>query len=511
MAEKRKYEDTEQNDDTDPVVSLQDIIDEDRELESTANAVLGGSDDQDCTYHEGYMKRQALYACSTCKTKDDAGVCLACSLDCHDGHELYELYTKRNFRCDCGNSKFPDFNCHFLPSKDFTNDKNEYNHNFRGLYCTCKRPYPDPEDSIDDEMIQCIVCEDWFHSRHLHGKGIPEGSDFAEMICHLCMGNQTPFLWFYNWEYTPYESAIMDISKSPNNTEDEIIIKHEHSINVTATTAECDKKSCNDLVQFTNSSNDNITLTKQPNNNVIQDVSVVQLKENAENTTTESSDICTNDGISHKSETYESNADVKGETDRNESSNSFPNTISCTDDSAIDHSKPDMVTVKIKSDEVHAKSESATEAIHKKVTDKMKCELEYLKDVYKTCNFPDSAAFWPDGWRTKLCKCEKCKILMSGLSYLTDIDDTVAEYEKKGELKQSDSTMDKGMQVLGGMNRVQQVEVIQGYNDMKSKLSEYLRTFAQEGRVVTEDDIKNFFQKMNESKKPRLGISHLCK
>ena len=41
-----------------------------------------------------------------------AGICLACSLKCHDGHDLFELYTKRNFRCDCGlKDKFPDTKC----------------------------------------------------------------------------------------------------------------------------------------------------------------------------------------------------------------------------------------------------------------------------------------------------------------------------------------------------------------------------------------------------------------
>lgn len=48
---------------------------------------------------QGYVPRQALYACKTCygkfETEECAGVCLACSLECHDGHELFELYTKR--------------------------------------------------------------------------------------------------------------------------------------------------------------------------------------------------------------------------------------------------------------------------------------------------------------------------------------------------------------------------------------------------------------------------------
>ena len=46
---------------------------------------------------QGYIGRQALYSCLTCVQGEDeaAGVCLACSLECHDGHELVELYTKR--------------------------------------------------------------------------------------------------------------------------------------------------------------------------------------------------------------------------------------------------------------------------------------------------------------------------------------------------------------------------------------------------------------------------------
>lgn len=62
--------------------------------------------------YQGYVDRQALYACATCAPHPAAaGVCLACSYACHDGHELYELYTKRDFRCDCGNSKFPNMTC----------------------------------------------------------------------------------------------------------------------------------------------------------------------------------------------------------------------------------------------------------------------------------------------------------------------------------------------------------------------------------------------------------------
>lgn len=109
-----------------------------------------------CTL-QGYVKRQAVFACSTCTGEgmEPAGVCLACANTCHDGHHIYELYTKRyspftvynifkvtsnlvphtltcipvfnpicfsfhrNFCCDCGNSKFGSFKCKLIPVSVF--------------------------------------------------------------------------------------------------------------------------------------------------------------------------------------------------------------------------------------------------------------------------------------------------------------------------------------------------------------------------------------------------------
>ncbi|KAK3917686.1 Putative E3 ubiquitin-protein ligase [Frankliniella fusca] len=203
MAEKSSSIETPVNgqeveDDESNAITMVDVLKEETELEEDANAVLGASDPLNCTYPQGYVKRQALYACITCipadSDKERGGVCLACSYSCHENHDLVELYTKRNFRCDCGNSKFGGNKCNLEPVKE-ENDKNKYNQNFKGVYCTCKRPYPDPEDTNDDEMIQCIMCEDWYHGRHLGvNNAIPK--DYGEMVCEQCMSKH-PFLWNY--------------------------------------------------------------------------------------------------------------------------------------------------------------------------------------------------------------------------------------------------------------------------------------------------------------------------
>jgi len=38
-------------------------------------------------------------------------------LTCHENHEVIELYSKVDFRCDCGNGRMP-FSCHLNNEKD---------------------------------------------------------------------------------------------------------------------------------------------------------------------------------------------------------------------------------------------------------------------------------------------------------------------------------------------------------------------------------------------------------
>ncbi|GAB4857554.1 hypothetical protein Ancab_015462 [Ancistrocladus abbreviatus] len=174
-------------------VSIQEYLKGVEEQELEADLVLGGDEGKECTYPKGYMKRQAIFSCLTCTPNGNAGVCTACSLSCHDGHEILELWTKRNFRCDCGNSKFGEYFCKLSPNKDVENVDNSYNQNFKGAYCTCGHPYPDPNVEEQEEMIQCCVCEDWFHEEHLGLEScdeIPRDEEgeptYEDLICQVC-------------------------------------------------------------------------------------------------------------------------------------------------------------------------------------------------------------------------------------------------------------------------------------------------------------------------------------
>ncbi|XP_006879166.1 PREDICTED: putative E3 ubiquitin-protein ligase UBR7 [Elephantulus edwardii] len=415
----------ERQSELEPVVSLVDVLEEDEELENEACAVLGGSDSEKCSYSQGSVKRQALYACSTCtpEGEEPAGICLACSYECHGNHKLFELYTKRNFRCDCGNSKFKNLECKLFPDKAKVNSCNKYNDNFFGLYCICKRPYPDPEDEVPDEMIQCVVCEDWFHGRHL-GATPPESGDFQEMVCQACM-KRCSFLWAY--------AAQLAVSKG--SAEDEALV------------LSVDGKGDQEVIKTENGpQQDSVPKEDVPGgvNGAVQSVKAEPSSEPA---------ACSSLGSGLQ-------------TALNQSLN--------------------------------------TEG-------QLSCKLEALQA--KQFMRKDSATYWPANWRSKLCTCRGCMEMYRDLDvlFLTDECDTVLAYENKGKIDQATDSRDPLMDTLNSMNRVQQVELICEYNDLKTELKDYLKRFADEGTVVKREDIQQFFEEFQSKKRRRVdGMQYYC-
>jgi len=209
-------------------MTLEEFMRDEDEMMKEAEALLGGIDEDACSYPEGYLPRQPLYSCKTCAEASGqlAGICYACSLHCHDGHDLIELYTKRNFCCDCGNSRFKDIKCKLFEEKIQVNALNVYTDNFKGLYCVCKKPYPPEEDSEElkgEEMHQCVVCEDWFHLSHIApGKSIEELSaaanrgEYAEIICTEC-ANRLPFLAMYQTVATDTPESVCKLTSITEN------------------------------------------------------------------------------------------------------------------------------------------------------------------------------------------------------------------------------------------------------------------------------------------------------
>jgi Putative zinc finger in N-recognin (UBR box) len=147
-----------------------------------------------CTFELGYV-RQDVYSCTKCAAADEApaGFCGGCKAACHGDHleSVVELYSKRAFRCDCGNGRMSN-TCVLDPSKPDSNPDNAlvYSHNFAGRYCRCDRGF-DPKLG---DMSQCAMCEDWFHANCLFVAGMGKKtairalrSKLYEFTCRECV------------------------------------------------------------------------------------------------------------------------------------------------------------------------------------------------------------------------------------------------------------------------------------------------------------------------------------
>ncbi|KAK0795446.1 hypothetical protein LTR02_007061 [Friedmanniomyces endolithicus] len=179
--------------------TAQSYIDSQLQLEQEAREVLCYQFDT-CTKPLGPL-RQSVFACLTCNPPPasryqqftPAGICYSCSISCHGEHTLVELFTKRDFECDCGTTRLEvsGTSCALRHNAatgrkggvvgELARDGNKYNHNHEGRFCGCGEEY-DPEKE-KGTMFQCLGLgtvenggcgEDWWHPECL--MGLPRSS-----------------------------------------------------------------------------------------------------------------------------------------------------------------------------------------------------------------------------------------------------------------------------------------------------------------------------------------------
>ncbi|PIK52124.1 hypothetical protein BSL78_10971 [Apostichopus japonicus] len=352
------------------------------------------------------------------------------------------------------------------------NEENKYNQNFNGLYCSCKRPYPDPEDNVDDEMIQCVICEDWFHGRHLGIQELPSNYEYQEMVCTNCM-TKNDFLW----AYTLHSVDITEVKDESN-------VKHEIDVDSVPT----------DVIQVAGKEQ-----------GVSQDVS--QSSKSADAAAIK--DEVKSDSKEEKPEADKDNANHKDDT--SSSSHTKPSSVVDSDSNG----KPSETNneEKEKSRQDSGETSDKTEDGKSSSSSSSSCQLEQLKN--RTVKKTDGAIFWKNSWRSKLCACQSCMEMYQRLhvEFLVREDDTVLAYEERGKLNQSGmSQYEKGIQALSHLDRTQQVEVLQGYNDMKTELRDFLQSFADKGKVVKTEDINNFFGEMQARKRQKTdSMQYFCR
>ncbi|KAK4574200.1 hypothetical protein LTR86_001961 [Recurvomyces mirabilis] len=188
--------------------TAQDFIASQLQLEADAREALPYQFDT-CTKALGAL-RQSLFACLTCTPPPasphqrftPAGICYSCSISCHGEHTLVELFSKRDFECDCGTTRIESTPCSLRHNAstgqkgDVKGEKaragNKYNQNFEGKFCGCSEEY-DPEME-KGTMFQCMGLgtvedggcgEDWWHPECL--MGLPRSQ--VEPVLHANTGS----------------------------------------------------------------------------------------------------------------------------------------------------------------------------------------------------------------------------------------------------------------------------------------------------------------------------------
>ncbi|KAL1355712.1 hypothetical protein HN51_007708 [Arachis hypogaea] len=457
-------------------VTLNEYLEEVEERELEVDLVLGGDDGKECTYGKGYLKRQAIFSCLTCTPDGNAGVCTACSLSCHDGHQIVELWTKRNFRCDCGNSKFGEFYCKILPNKDVENTENSYNHNFKGSYCTCGRPYPDPDVEEQVEMLQCCLCEDWFHEEHLgleSSDEIPRDEEgeplYEDFICKPC-SEVCFFLNLYPksiWAVGKQLDATVEVSKDKGVLEDKPSTgKSEEPMGDTSNNspkvvdAKVDSESVSGGQSMLQGGNcdGSLDLNQCPES-TSNGKSMLQVGD------------C-NDGLDLKLNLNRGTENISG-------GKSMLHGGKCIDSLDLNQ---------------------CAEGSDMKVDCLLGVDIAAASPI-----LPSKAMFLSKNWRDALCKCNKCMEFyrQKRITFLIDKEDSIAEYERVAKQKREANIEQQQGAELSFFNKlghVEKVEILKGIQEMKDGLRSFLES-ADTSKPITADDVHQLFDNIKKKRR----------
>lgn len=484
----RKSDSTEANSQT-----AQDYITTQLSLEADAREALPYQFDT-CTKLLGPL-RQSVYACLTCTPPPaskyqqftPAGVCYSCSISCHGEHNLVELFTKRDFVCDCGTTRLANSGtpCS-LRLDEATGRKggvrgeearqgNKYNQNFEGKFCGCGEEYdPDKEKGT---MFQCLGLgtveeggcgEDWWHPECLMGlprvrnqdkpkvesngaleavkeeddgnsgllpvlgeeqheeplpTGFPKEDDFDHLICYKCAD---AFPWIKAYAGTQGFLPAVSADRSAGTS--------------------------NGLTSGLNGS----------------------AKRKAEDETEDAQD----------------SKRAKSEPVSNE----------------IQQSEP-RLDVRTAAKTAGIENPEIGNAITA-VANPANPDLPRHESLPETAPSGRITLFLKEDFRDHLCRCKDCFPRLSKHSQLLEEEESyeppvsnsdAAEYgnaSATGRSVHSGSIYDRGEAALSSMDRVKAIEGVMAYNHVRDKVKAFLQPFAESGQAVSAEEVKSYFAKL---------------
>ncbi|KAL0060655.1 hypothetical protein AAF712_012532 [Marasmius tenuissimus] len=106
--------------------------------------------------------------------------------------------------------------------------------------------------------------------------------------------------------------------------------------------------------------------------------------------------------------------------------------------------------------------------------------------------------FFTEGFRDRFCRCSACLPCLEVNRCLLEEEDT---YEPPTDPDSGLSLEELGMRALSRLPRDRAIDGIHAFNTMREDLVQYLRPFAQDGKVVSESDVKTFFENLLEKQR----------
>ncbi|KAG5948940.1 hypothetical protein E4U53_006089 [Claviceps sorghi] len=450
--------------------------------------------------------RQNVFACLTCNPapidRSDyaewkpAGVCYACSVQCHGEHNLVEIFQKRNFTCDCGTTRIPKESPCALRLNEQSNTRgdvhseqpdanNKYNKNFGNLFCGCECDY-DPFQQ-KGTMYQCL------------GLGTQEtggcGEDWYHPGCLVGMGPK----WFEKMDGVKFKrtSAVAAADGSGLATISE---SNEDRPDVPAASAD---------VAVVDDEDEPPMPPGFPDEDAFEGFICYKC-------------VDANPWIKryagtpgflpavfvHQSETTEEAAadpGAKAEAMPEAAPEADSRKRKAEDDSAQDWAAAEAKRVKNDADE-HKPQENENRPAPEEHIDS-----ETNHGASPGCKLPNLPAaptgqfslFFKDGFRDQLCHCPACYRILNLHPQLLEEEEVYeppmsvdGASQHGGSTHGSGSLLERGESALRNMDRVRAIEGVMAYNHLKEQLKPFFQQFAESGRAVGAEDIKAYFAKL---------------
>lgn len=460
--------------------TAQEYIASQLSLEADAREALPYQFDT-CTKPLGPL-RQSIYACLTCTPPPasphqqftPAGVCYSCSISCHGEHNLVEIFSKRDFVCDCGTTRMQNAgtSCGLRlnaetgrkggVSGEEARAGNKYNQNFEGKFCGCGEEY-DPEKE-KGTMFQCLGLG------HVEDGGC--GEDWWHPECLMGLPRKQPAVK----KEQPKEEVEGQLETVKEEAEDGAELRvtdgegHSHAHEDEAPAGFPDEDDFDHLICYKCANAfpwiKQYTGTAGFLQAIPADGSVPLSNGHAENKEAPAGD-----------ESKKRKAEDAPEDSQESSKRARPDTESTE---PITAAAPDTTEANGTASPKHAS----------------------LPPVPST----PISVFLKEDFRDHLCRCPDCFPRLAKHPQLLEEEDTYeppvseSDHNENGSIAgrsvNSGSLLDRGEAALSSMDRVRAIEGVMAYNHVRDKVKAFLQPYAESGQPVGAEDIKAYFAKL---------------